>query len=485
MSINRLSRFSSLRRRVALQCSETGAARSLPSRRESSTFRNLWLAATISDFGFYVTVLALPLTAAITLDATPFQMGLLTAAESIPYVLFGLLAGVVVDRLPRRTLLIATDWLRASLLSIIPVLALIDGLSFAVLVAVALGVGLCSLIFHVAQASIIPAIVAREELAGANGRLEASGAAAQATGPGLAGLLIGALSAPIAITVNALSFAISGMILRRIPPGEQESDRIVRRSPVASDLPKEARNPLSSRLRATTGEIVDGLRILFSQSLLRASLLASSTINLFGYVFLAVYILFMARTLDLSEFTIGLILSSGGVGAVLGAVVSPPLRRRFGFGPTMVWAMLVCGTASVLIPVAFVFPSAAIPLLAAAELLQYGALAIFNIGGRTLRQVFAADQYQGRVNATARTLTSTGTLIGSLSGGLLGSWIGLGNTLIAGAIGMMLAIPIVLLSPLSALRELPVDEREPDPGSASVAQPEPVPAIGRAEGQRN
>ena len=125
----------------------------------------------------------------------------------------------------------------------------------------------------------------------------------------------------------------------------------------------------------------------------------------------------------------------------------------------MVWAMLVCGTASVLIPLAFVFPPAAIPLLAAAELLQYGALAIFNIGGRTLRQILAGDDYQSRVNATARTLASTGTLIGSLLGGLLGGWIGLGNTLIVGAIGMMLAIPIVLLSPLRALRELPADDQ--------------------------
>ena len=463
MSVNRFASFFARGRVIRRTGNEP--ARSSPFRRQSAAFRNLWLAATISDFGFYVTALALPLTAAITLDASPFQMGLLTAAESVPYVLFGLLASVVVDRLPRKALLIATDWLRAALLAVIPLIALTGGLRFAILIVVALGVGLCSLIFHVAQASIMPTLVDRDDLAGANGRLEASGATAQATGPGLAGPLIGALSAPVAITVNALSFAVSGLILRRIPNRERDSDRAGQGEPVASGLGDGARSPMSGRLRATTGEIADGLQILFSQPLLRASLLASSTINLFGYVFLAVYILFMARTLDLPEVTIGLILSSGGVGAVLGAVVSPSVRRRLGFGPAMVWAMLVCGTASVLIPLAFVFPSAAIPLLAAAELLQYGALAIFNIGGRTLRQILAGDEYQGRVNATARTLASTGTLIGSLLGGLLGGWIGLGNTLIVGAVGMMLAIPIVLLSPLRALRELPADDQrsKPDP----------------------
>ena len=420
-------------------------------------FRNLWLAGTISDFGFHVTALALPLTAAVTLGATPFHMGLMTAAESFPYVVLGLFAGVLVDRLPRKPLLVVADWARAALLAVIPVLALMDRLTFLTLLLVGMGVGICSLVFNVAQVSLMPAIIRRDELADANGRLEASAASAQATGPGIAGILIGALSAPLAIAVNAMTFVVSGLILRRIPnPGDPTALVASEALPGPAGTRRLATPPVREMLR----QVRDGLGVLWSQPLLRASLLGSATTNLFGYVFLAVYILFMARTLGLSGVTIGLILSGGGAGAVVGAVISPTLRRRFGFGPTMVWAMALCCAASVLVPLAVVVPAVAVPLIAAAEIIQYGTLAIFNIGGRTLRQVYAADAYQGRVNATARTVASGGTLVGSLLGGLLGSWLGLAPTLVIGSIGMMLALMPVVWSPLPRLGSLSATESD-------------------------
>ncbi len=414
-------------------------------------FRRIWLASTISDFGIYVSALALPLTAAITLDASPFQMGLLTAIEWLPFVVLGLLAGLVVDRWPRRTLLIATDWLRAGLLTVIPLLAITGHLRFEVLLIVAFGVGACSLVFQVAQVSLLPTVLRRDDLTVANSRLEASAATAQATGPGLAGLLITVLSAPLAIAINAASFIISGLILRNVPSDASPADSWIASQPGNS----ETVGTLGDWVRLAGREIHEGLRVFAHQPILRASLLASTTINLFGFVFLAVYILFMTRTLDLPDVLIGIILILGGVGAVVGALLCAPLQRWLGFGRAMVWAMLVCCTASLLVPLAFVFPTMAVPLLATAELVQYGTLAIFNIGGRTLRQVLAADAVQGRVNATARTLIGAGTLVGSLTGGLLGGWIGLGNTLIVGAIGMMLAIPVVLFSPLRGLHVLP------------------------------
>jgi MFS family permease len=430
-------------------------------------FRNLWLAGTISDFGFHVTALALPLTAAMTLGASPFQMGLLTAAESFPYVVLGLVAGVVVDRLPRRRLLVLTDWLRATLLAVIPILALTDRLTYTALFAVGMGVGVCSLIFNVAQVSLMPAIIRREELANANGRLEASAASAQAAGPGIAGVLIGALSAPLAIAINAVTFAISGLILRFIPDSaDARPDRL---PSVPADPTTGRRERATSSVRDMLSQIEQGLRVLWCQPLLRASLLGSTTINLFGYVFLAVYILFMARALGLSSLTVGLILSGGGVGAVAGAVVSPLLRRHLGFGPTMVWAMAICCAASVLVPLAVVVPGVAIPLIAAAEIIQYGTLAVFNIGGRTLRQVYAADAYQGRVNATARTLASGGTLVGSLLGGILGSWLGLTETLVIGSLGMMLALVPVVRSPLPRLVTLPATDSDHDRGDRAAA----------------
>ena len=336
-----------------------------------------------------------------------------------------------------------------------------------------MGIGVCSLVFNVAQVSLMPAIIRRDDLADANGRLEASAASAQATGPGIAGVLIGLLSAPLAIAVNAVTFAISGLILRRIPDPGAASTVPDPGQTVGFTGGRRRRAALS--VWATLSQVNDGLRVLWCQPLLRAALLGSTTINLFGYVFLAVYIIFMARTLGLSGLTIGLILSGGGAGAVVGAVVSPWLRRRFGFGPTMVWAMAICCTASVLVPLAVVVPGVAIPLIATAEIIQYGTLAVFNIGGRTLRQVYAADAYQGRVNATARTLASGGTLVGSLLGGLLGGWVGLAGTLVIGSVGMMLALIPVVWSPLRRLPILPLTIRDqgndgkPPPLAVAVA----------------
>ena len=445
----------SLNRRNRIH-TDVATDRDRPALLEQPAFRNLWFASIVSDFGSYVSALALPLTAALTLRATPFQMGLLTALVWLPFVLFGLLAGPVVDRLPRKRLLLIADWTRALAFATIPLAAATGQLDFGLLAIVAVIDGLCTLVFQVSETSLMPAVIDRRDLIAANSRFSASGSVAQAAGPGIAGLLTSLLGPPMAVAVDAASYAVSALILRRVPAAPRQGPSTAPMLPAQRSLRRQGHLALT--------DIRDGLRLVFRTPAIRASLLASTILNLFGYMFLAIYILYMARELHLSQLTIGLILSGGGVGAVVCAVTSDWLRRRFGFGPMMVWSMTICAAGSLLVPIAVGWRPSAVAMLAAAECIQYGMLAIFNIGARTLRQVLAPDAFQGRVNATARMVAGTATLIGSLAGGLLGSWIGLGPTLIVGALGMMLAAPIVWFSPLPSMATLPEPAHGPHAG---------------------
>ncbi|HEV2528682.1 MAG TPA: MFS transporter [Thermomicrobiales bacterium] len=444
VSFPRPARGGSTRLRRSVHSSwSSGAASGRP-------FRHLWAASTVADLGGHVSALALPLTAITILDASPLAMGVLTATSWVPYIVLGLIAGIVVDRVSRRTLMLASDYVRAGLLLLVPILYLVDQLGMAWLITIAFGVGSCGLLFQVAQAAILPGVVPRSDLADANGRLEASHATAQASGPALAGTLIGVIPAPLAVVVNAMTFVVSAVILRGLPRDMTSSETATRPSP------KSAAS-FQHRLSTAASDVLEGLGFYRRVRVLGSTLLASLGLEVFGFVFLAVYLLFMSRDLGLSGLAIGVILSLGGVGAVLGAIVSDHVRRRLGFGMTMVWSMAFCGLAGLMIPMAIVVPPVAIPLLAAAELLQYGSLAIFNIGARTLRQSLTPDHLLGRVSATARMAEGIAIVGGSLLGGVLGGLIGLGETLIVGSIGMLLAIPPLLRSGLRSMSSIPGD----------------------------
>lgn len=215
-------------------------------------FRRFWAAQTVSQFGSHVTTLAPPLTAAVTLDAGPGQIGLLVAAERLPFLLFGLLAGVWVDRRRRRPLLVLADYGRAALLAAVPVTAPLGVLRMELLYAVALLTGAVTLVFDVAYVAYLPALVPREPLADGNGTLEASYSVAQAAGPGLAGVRVGLASAPLAVAVDAASYLLSARLLGRIAAQEPP--------------PSTAAHGRA----ALAGEMADGLRLLLGNPILRA-----------------------------------------------------------------------------------------------------------------------------------------------------------------------------------------------------------------------
>ncbi|HUG36701.1 MAG TPA: MFS transporter [Candidatus Limnocylindrales bacterium] len=399
----------------------------------------LWKASAISDVGSQVTMVALPLIAAISLGATPWQMGLLSAASSAPILLVGLFAGVWVDRLRRRPLMIAADVGRAALLLLIPLAAAAGTLRMELLYVVALSTGALSVLFDVAYLSFLPTLVERDELVEANGKLEVSASVAQVVGPGLGGTLVGTLGAAVAVMVDAVSFLVSALFLRGI--------RGVEPRPAA---PAES--------AGVTAEIVEGLRAVARHRILRALAFCSASTNLFGRMFLAVYVLYMTRDLGLDSVGVGLVFATGGIGALAGSLVAGSTTRWLGPGSTMIWAQLVFGVTGLAVPLAVLVPRYALPLVVGSEFTQWMAIVVYYVSAVSVRQALVPDRLRGRVNATMRFLAGGAMPIGAVIAGALGGMIGVPWTLVVASLGMLLGFAWLLLSPVRGLRELPAGE---------------------------
>ena len=399
-------------------------------------FLRLWAGQTISQFGSQVTLLALPLTAALALGATPAEMGILAALQSAPFLLVGLLAGVWVDRLPRRPVLIVADLGRAALLGSLPAAAFLDRLGMPQLYLVAFATGLLSVFFDVAYGAYLPALVREDALVDSNSKLELTNSAARVAGPGLTGVLVQVLTAPIALLVDAVSFLLSALSLALIRATE----------------PPPAPRAGRPSLRAEVGT---GLRLVFGNPLLRAIAGCTATANLAWNVIFAVFILYATRQLGLTPALLGLIAAAGNVGFLVGAGLAGPLARRLGLGPTLV-AMPVLGSLGALLIGAAggSRPVAAACLIGAQFLFGFGGV-IYNINQVSLRQALTPDRLRGRMTATMRFLVWGTIPLGALLGGLLGERLGLRPTLLVGALGTLTAFLWVACSPVRALRAQP------------------------------
>ena len=258
-------------------------------------FLKFWAGAAISDVGSQVTLLAVPLIAALTLQATPWQMGLLAAAGGAPILLVGLFAGVWVDRVRRRPVMIATDLGRAALLLVIPVAAVAGVLRIEILYAVLLLTGALTVLFDVADMSMLPSLVASDRIVEANSKLKSTAAAAQVAGPSVGGVLVSLMTAPFALLADALSFLFSAAFIAGTRVSETAPDT---RGAGAGVL----------------GEITEGFRAVIHDRILLALAGAAATTILFGRMFNAVYVLYMTRDLGLSAMGIGLVFATGGEG---------------------------------------------------------------------------------------------------------------------------------------------------------------------------
>lgn len=409
-------------------------------------FLKLWGGQAVSQLGSQITVLALPLLAVLALGATPVQMGVLVAAETAPFLLAGLLAGVWVDRLRRRPILIAADLGRAALLLGLPLLAWSGQLRIEHLYAVGFLVGLLTVFFEVAVQAYLPSLVSREQLVDANGKLQTTRSAAQIAGPGLAGVLVQLWTAPVALVLDAASFLVSALGLWRIRAVEPEPEPVA----ATASVWQEAR---------------EGLRVVVASPLLRAFAGKAATGNLGFQLIMTVFVLYGTRGLGLNAAHIGLIFAAGSMGNLLGALLAERTAARIGAGPAIVGGSGLAAVGLLLLPLAQGPKELVVPLLALGLFVDGLGSIVADVHMLSIQQAITPDRLQGRVNATTRFLTWGILPVGGLLGGTLGGTIGLRPTLAVGTLIYLLSMLWLLRSPVWSLRT------EPEPLLAMGASP--------------
>ena len=409
--------------------------RSLWSHRD---FLKLWSAQTVSQFGDEITQLALPLVAILTLGATPFELGVLGTFQFLPFILLTIPAGVWVDRMRRRPILIGADIGRAILLLSIP-LAFVGGwLTIVQLYVVGFAVGCLEVFFDVAYQSYLPSVVDRDRLQEGNAKLELSTSASSVVGPGLAGLLVEIFRAPFAILFDALSYAGSVVLLLFI------------RRPEMLETPAADADAPRPSMRT---EAMEGLRYVLGHRFLRNIAACTGTLNLFGNIGGVILLLYIVDELGISPGTIGLVFGIANLGVLIGALSAERLANWIGVGPTIVWSAFLSPFSLIL--VALAGPESAVPLLIASGIVGAATSVIYNVNQVSLRQAITPERMQGRMNATMRFIVWGTIPIGSLLGGALGGLIGLQATIWVGAIGSFIGFLPVFFSDVRSLERIP------------------------------
>src|SRR5829696_1018795 len=389
----------------------------------NANFVNLWGAATVSTFGSLVTRTALPFTAILLLDASPSAIGILRVAELLPGFLFGLVAGAWVDRLRRKPIMIATDIGRALLIATVPLAAFQGWLGLGQLYVIAALVSALSVFFDVAYQSFLPSLVKNDELVEANSKLSAAMSVAEASAFSSAGWLIQLLTAPVAMLIDALTFIASAGLVARIREPELK----------AESNPAESRPSIAS-------EVVEGLRAVWNQPILRGMVFAGLARNLaFGLVG-AVYLLYVNQEVGFNPGILGMIFAVGGVSSFLGAMIAGRLPR-FGIGAVMLVSLLLAAIGE-----AFIVGQ---------QIVADSALTVYDINQVSLRQAIAPAHVLGRVNASVRVTEFGAVLLGTIITGYIGETVGLRETAWLGVALSLLAAVALALSPVRAVRRIP------------------------------
>ncbi|NKE58802.1 MFS transporter [Lentzea sp. PSKA42] len=390
-------------------------------------FRNLWIGLTASEFGSQLTRVAVPLVAVLALNASSEQVGLLAAATQLPYILVALVAGVFVDRLSPRRMLIGADLGRLVLLAVIPLMYATDLLGIGWLYVIAFATGTCTVLFDVASQANLPLIVHRDQLASGNGAMEASRSASTIAGPAAGGALVQVFTAPLAVAAGAVAYLVSVIAVWRTPTAGRTGGQ----------------PPTGGVIR----QIREGIRVVFGNEVLRIMAIVAGVYNLFFAGYQTVNLLFLTRELNLSASAVGIVLGALGPGLLVGASVAAWLPRRIGYGPTI---LLTAIGANGVVQVMSLVHGNGVPSVVAlvAVNLAFGGFGLSHaIVMRTIRQVMTPNEFQGRVAATNRFFAQGATPIGALLGGVLGGLIGFRSAQFVMTLGMLsVVVPLALSS---------------------------------------
>jgi MFS family permease len=406
-------------------------------------FRPFWIASTISDFGTYITEIAIGVIIVSVLGGTAADVGLVKAAGVVPYLAVGLVAGVLVDRARRKPLLVGTDLGRAVVLAGVPLLAVTGSLSVAGLAVLMVVFGVLGVVNAAAHQSYLPRLVSRDLLPRANARLEQSDAVAKTTGPLLGGGLIAALGAPLAVVGDAVSYALSGLLIAATP---------------ATDPRPE---PVS---RSVIAEVREGAAWVYRHPTLRPLALSTHGWFLFNAVFVTVYVPYALLDLGIGATGLGVTFALAGAGALLGSSASETLGRRAGIAATVAGArVLEAAGIAVVAAAAGTSGVTAVTIAAAGQFLFGMGLGAEGPIEMSYRQGVTPDRLQGRMNATMRSLNRSAVVVGAPLGGLFADAVGLRPALWLavggiGAAGGLLAV--------SGFRTARHDDEAPDSAPA-------------------
>jgi len=430
-------------------------------------FMKMWTGQSISEVGSQVSQLAIPWLAAVGLHATPLEFSLLGVFGFLPFILFALPAGVWVDRLRRRSILIVGDAARAVLLALIPILWAVGVLQIWHLLVLQFVIGIFTVFFDVAYQSYLPSLVEREHLIEGNSKLQLTVSVAQIAGPSSAGGLIAVITAPYAIVADAVSFAISAWFLLRMRHRET--------------LPEHKEGEERPKMWP---QVKEGLHWVVGHRWLRYIASFTATSNFCTSVLFAIFLLYAVRSLHLSAIALGATFAVGSAGSILGALHANRLQGRFGVGPTIVGTAVFGSLGGILYPLApHSFP---LPFLMLGQaIFGFGAVA-YNITQVSLRQAITPERLQGRMNAAMRWIVWGTIPLGTLTGGAIATATNLRTALWVGAIGELFASVPLVLSTVRKIGEMPAQVEEPTPAQAELegglieGAPLPAPAAADA-----